>query len=157
MLSHHHLSKIQIVQARKWSEYVRGIHFCEEMFNLINKDEDIVDNLYISNEIFPICLNRSASRTRLGKGETVTSKRYADMLENFMHHNFFRIYLTRKHLSLKMELYAIRKNNHHCCWCLISKSHTFSKWGYRMAFSFTILNHVRILVVELYALWSVSG
>lgn len=121
---HHHPYKIQIVQALNEADYATRRRFCEEFLNLVDQDEDIVHNLWMSDEahfhlsgyvnkqnfrfwsdVNPRQLHQqplhSAKVTvwcamsssgiigpyffedALGNAVTVTSERYAYMLENF--------------------------------------------------------------------------
>lgn len=121
---HLHPYKIQIVQALNGTDYVSRQRFCAEFLDLINQDEDIVNNLWMSDEAHfhlsgyvnkqnfrywsdvnprqmhqePLhstkvtvwCAISSSGiigpyffEDARGNNVTVTSQRYADMLENF--------------------------------------------------------------------------
>jgi len=47
---HYHSYKIQIVLALNTRGYGARVHFCQEMLNLIGEDEDIVNNIWMSDE-----------------------------------------------------------------------------------------------------------
>jgi len=47
---HYHLYKIQIVQAVNTHKYGALVRFCQEMLDLIGEDEDLVNNIWMSDE-----------------------------------------------------------------------------------------------------------
>ena len=47
---HYHPYKIQIVQALNTHDYGARVRFCQEMLDLINEDEDLVNNIWVSDE-----------------------------------------------------------------------------------------------------------
>jgi len=47
---HYHPYKIQIVQALNTRDYGARVLFCQEMLDLIGKDEDLVNNICVSDE-----------------------------------------------------------------------------------------------------------
>lgn len=49
---HHHPYKIQVVQALNENDYVSRRRFCEQFLALINENEDIVHNLWMSDEAY---------------------------------------------------------------------------------------------------------
>ena len=47
---HYHQYKIQIVQALNTRDYGARVRFCQEMLDLIGEDEDLVNNMWMSDE-----------------------------------------------------------------------------------------------------------
>jgi hypothetical protein len=47
---HYHPYKIQIVQALNTRNYGARVRFCQEMLDLIGEDEDLVNNIWMSDE-----------------------------------------------------------------------------------------------------------
>jgi len=47
---HYHPYKIQIVQALNTRDYGTRVRFCQEMLDLIGEVEDLVNNIWVSNE-----------------------------------------------------------------------------------------------------------
>ena len=47
---HYHPYKIQIVQALNTRDYGARVRFCQEMLDLIGEDEDLVNNIWMSDE-----------------------------------------------------------------------------------------------------------
>jgi len=47
---HYHPYKIQIVQALNTRDYGARVRFCQEMLDLIGEDEDLVNNMWMSDE-----------------------------------------------------------------------------------------------------------
>jgi len=47
---HYHPHKIQIVQALNTRDYGARVCFCEEMLDLIGEGEDLVNNIWMSDE-----------------------------------------------------------------------------------------------------------
>jgi len=47
---HYHLYKIQILQALNTCDYGARVRFCQEMLDLIGENEDLVNNIWMSDE-----------------------------------------------------------------------------------------------------------
>jgi hypothetical protein len=66
---HHHPYKIQVVQTFNENNYVSRRRFCEQFLALINENEDMVHNLWMSDELIFTYPDTSISKI-LDTGET---------------------------------------------------------------------------------------